>query len=72
MEVSGQPLDPAAFIPVERVPITHFIGGYVGLRIGLDDGGEDEIFNFALSNSNLSTAQARRQSLYLLRYTASS
>jgi hypothetical protein len=34
--VSGQLHDPAA-LPPERVPGTHFIGGWVDPRAGLDD-----------------------------------
>jgi len=35
MEVSGQ-LHAPATIPTERAPGTHWIGGRVGLRAGLD------------------------------------
>jgi hypothetical protein len=35
MEVSGHPHDPAA-LPAGRVLGTHWIGGWVGLRAGLD------------------------------------
>jgi len=36
MEVSGQHHDPDLFIPRERAPGFHWIGGWVGLTIGLD------------------------------------
>jgi hypothetical protein len=36
MEVSGQLHDTAALYHRERIPGTHWIGGWVGLRAGLD------------------------------------
>jgi len=36
MEVSGQLHAPAALPPKERAPGTHWIGGWVGPRAGLD------------------------------------
>jgi hypothetical protein len=36
MEVSGQLHAPAALPPRERTPGTHSIGGWMGLRAGLD------------------------------------
>jgi hypothetical protein len=36
MEVSDQLHPLAAFIPRERAPSTHWIGGWVGPRVGLD------------------------------------
>jgi hypothetical protein len=36
MEVGGKPHAPAALPPEERAPGTHSIGGWVGLRVGLD------------------------------------
>jgi hypothetical protein len=36
MEVNGQRYAPAAVPPGERVPNTHWIGGCVGSRAGLD------------------------------------
>jgi len=36
MEVSGQLHDPAALLPRERAPCTHWIGGWVGPRAVLD------------------------------------
>jgi hypothetical protein len=38
MEVSGQPHAPATLYPGERTPGTHWIGGWVGPRAGLDTG----------------------------------
>jgi hypothetical protein len=43
MEVSGQRHDPAALCPGERTPGTHFTGGWVGLRAGLDTEVKGEI-----------------------------
>jgi hypothetical protein len=37
MEASGQLHAPAALPPGERAPGTHWIGGWVGPRTGLDD-----------------------------------
>jgi hypothetical protein len=36
MRVSGQRHAPAALYSGERTPYTHWIGGWVGLRAGLD------------------------------------
>jgi hypothetical protein len=36
MGLSGQRHAPAAFYPGERTPGTHWIGGWVGPRAGLD------------------------------------
>jgi len=36
MEVSGQFHTPAALLLRERAPVTHWIGGWVGPRAGLD------------------------------------
>jgi hypothetical protein len=51
---------PGRFIPGERAPGTHWKGGYVGLRDGLD----------ALENRPLGCS-AHSQSLYRLRYPGS-
>jgi hypothetical protein len=34
--VSGQRHAPAVLYPRERIPVSHWIGGWVGLRAGLD------------------------------------
>jgi len=36
LEVSGQLSCTGHFTPRERAPTTHWIGGWVGLRVGLD------------------------------------
>jgi hypothetical protein len=36
MEVSGQLHASDRFTPRERAPVTHLIGGWVGLKAGLD------------------------------------
>jgi hypothetical protein len=43
MGVSGQRHAPAALYPGERTPDTHWIGGWVGLRLGLDAGARRKI-----------------------------
>jgi hypothetical protein len=43
MGVSGQRHAPAAHIPGERTPGTHWIGGWVGPRAGLDAGARRKI-----------------------------
>jgi hypothetical protein len=53
MGVNGQRHAPAArFIPGEKTPGTHWIGGWVGLRAGLDAGARRKIF-FPCPGSNL-------------------
>jgi hypothetical protein len=42
--VSGQLHAPAALPPGERAPGTHWIGGWVDLRAGLDDMGKRKFF----------------------------
>jgi hypothetical protein len=42
MGVSGQHHVPAALYPEERTPGTHWIGGWVGPRAGLDIGARKE------------------------------
>jgi len=43
MGVSGQRHAPAALYPRERTPGTHWIGGWVGLRAGLDTEAREKI-----------------------------
>jgi hypothetical protein len=43
MGVSGQRHAPAALYPGERTPGTHWIGGWVGTRAGLDAGARRKI-----------------------------
>jgi hypothetical protein len=43
MGVSGQRHAPAALYPRGKDPGTHWIGGWVGLRVGLDAGARRKI-----------------------------
>jgi hypothetical protein len=47
MEVSGQCHTLAALHPWERTPCTHWIGGWVGLRGGLDTVARGKILHTA-------------------------
>jgi hypothetical protein len=51
MGVSGQHHAPAALYPRERTPGTHWIGGWLGLRAGLDAGARRKIL-FSCRGSN--------------------
>ena len=62
--VRGQRHAPAAPYPPER-PGTHYAGGWVGLRAGLDRCGKSR-----LTGIRSPDCPARRQSLYRLRYPA--
>jgi hypothetical protein len=58
MEVSSQFHDPAALPPGERAPGTHWIGGWVGLRVGFDAVERRQISGFSQdSNPDPSTIQ---------------
>jgi hypothetical protein len=63
-------LMPLPFYPRERAPGTHWIGGWVGSRAGLDD---MEKKNLTLRGIELRPLgrPVRRQSLYRLRYPGS-
>jgi hypothetical protein len=52
MEVSGQCHALAALYPWERTPVTHWIGGWLGLRAGLDTEATGKIL-FLYWGSNL-------------------
>jgi hypothetical protein len=70
MGVSGQRHAPAAsFTPGERTPSTHWIGGWVGLRAGLDPGARRKIL-CPCRGSN-PDRPARSQTLYCLNYHGS-
>jgi hypothetical protein len=64
MEVSGQLLAPAAFLSGERATGTHWIGGWVGPRVGLDAVEKRKIVHYRESNPGSSSL-----SLYRLSYT---
>jgi hypothetical protein len=63
---------PCRFIPRERVPRTHWKGGWVGSRAGLDDVKKRKIFPYKNSNSDPLGRPPRNQSLYRLTYPESS
>jgi hypothetical protein len=66
MGVSGQRDAPPRFTPRERIPGTHWIGGWVGLRAGLDTGARRKIF-CPCQGSN-PDRPAHSQTLYCLSY----
>jgi hypothetical protein len=57
MEVSGQIHAPAALPPGERTPDTHWIGGWVDPRAGLDDVKKRNSWPYRDSNSDPSVVQ---------------
>jgi hypothetical protein len=59
MEVSGQRHAPAALYPRERTPGTHWTGGWVGSRAGLDKEARGKILYPCLGlNLDLLVAQS--------------
>jgi hypothetical protein len=50
--VSGQRHAPAALYPRERTPVTHWIGGWVGLRPGLDTDAREKILCFCWESNS--------------------
>jgi hypothetical protein len=60
---------PSRFTPGERATGTHWIGGWVGPRAGLDDVGKRKFLT--LPGLELLPRLARSQSLYRLRYLCS-
>jgi hypothetical protein len=68
--VSGQLHAPAALPPGKR-PGTHFIGGWVDPRAGLDDMEKWKFLAYWDSNSRPPDRPARSQSLYRLSYPGS-
>jgi hypothetical protein len=69
MEVSGQLYSPAD-LPLKRSPGTHWIGGWVGPRTGLDDHGEEKILD-PTGTRTLALRPARSKSLNRLSYPGS-
>jgi hypothetical protein len=71
LEVSGQLHAPAALAP-EKSPGTHFIGGWVDPRAGLDDMEKWKFFTLPGLGTPASPGRpARSQSLYRLSYPGS-
>jgi hypothetical protein len=62
---------PLPLYPRERDPGTHFIGGWVDPRAGLDDMEKWKFLPYRDSNSPLPGRPARSQSLYRLSYPGS-
>jgi hypothetical protein len=62
---------PGLFTPEERTPGTHWIGGWVDPRIGLDDMEEREFLTLQGLDLRPLGQSARSQSLYRLRYPGS-
>jgi hypothetical protein len=69
MGVSGQRHAPAALYPGERTPGTHWIGGWVGPRAGLDAGARRKILCPCWGSNP--DHPARSQTLYCLSYRGS-
>jgi hypothetical protein len=63
---------PVRFTPEGRAPGTHWVGGWVGPRIGLDDLGNRKILPLAGLEIRPLCSPALSQSLYLLHYPGSS
>jgi hypothetical protein len=70
MGVSGQHHVPAALYPGEITPGTHWIGGWVGPRAGVDAGARRKIL--CLCRGSKSSRPVRSQTLYWLSYPGSS
>jgi hypothetical protein len=66
--MSGQLQAPAALPPTERAPGTHWIGGGVGPKAGLDDMEERKFLPILGLELRPLGRPARSQSLYRLRY----
>jgi hypothetical protein len=62
---------PGRFTLGERTPSTHWIGGWVGPRVGLDDVEKRKFLNLPGLELRPSRHPARSQSLYRLRYPVS-
>jgi hypothetical protein len=69
--VSGQLHVPAALPPGDRAHGTHWIGGLVGPRAGLDDVQKRKFLTLPGLEFRLLCRPARSQSLYQLRYSCS-
>jgi hypothetical protein len=59
---------PGSFTPVERAPGTHWIGGWVGPRAGVDDVEKRRFLSLPGLELQPLCRPARSQSLYRLRY----
>jgi hypothetical protein len=71
MGVSGQRHAPAAFSPGERTPGTHWAGGWVGPKAGLDTEARGKILSPLPGIEPRSPGRpARSQTLYCLSYPA--
>jgi hypothetical protein len=70
MGVSGQHHTLAMLYPGERTPGTHWIGGWMGPRAGLDAGARRKIL--CLCRGSNPDRPARNQTLYCLSYHGSS
>jgi hypothetical protein len=64
-------LHPDRFTPGERAPVTHWIGGWVGPRTGLDDLEKRKFLTLPGLEPLTLGRPARSQSLYRLRYPCS-
>jgi hypothetical protein len=62
---------PCRFTPEERAPGTHWIGGWVGPRAGLDDVEKRKFLTLPGLELRLLGRPARSQSLYRLLYPGS-
>jgi hypothetical protein len=71
MGVSGQRHAPAVLYPRGRTPGTHWIGGWVGPRAGLDAGARRKICPSGIEPQS-PDRPARSQTLYCLSYRGSS
>jgi hypothetical protein len=69
--VSGQLHAPAALPPGERATGTHWIGGWVGPRAGLDAVEKRKFLTLPGLELRPLCRPARSQSLYRLRYSGS-
>jgi hypothetical protein len=69
--VTGQLHTPAALPPREETPGTHWIGGWVGTRAGLDDEEKKKFFSLPGLQLQLLSHPARSQLLRQLHYPGS-
>jgi hypothetical protein len=71
MEVSSQLHAPAALLPGKKPPGTHWIGGWVDPRAGMDDVEKRKFLTLLGLELQPLGRPARSQSLYRLRYPGS-
>jgi hypothetical protein len=71
LELSGQLRAPTALPPGGKAPGTHWIGGWVGPRDGLDDVEKRKFLTLPRLELRPFGRSARRQSLYRLSYLGS-